>query len=103
MSAILPNGRSKTDAASRYEVGIQAKKIASNSNSFPIEGSAIFIADIVKGVIKDAIVITTNTAFLFRLFCMLLLDISLICSLLWFMSYYTAINCSNKHCNYENR
>jgi hypothetical protein len=64
MSAILPKGRTKTDAANKYEVGIQTRRIASILNSTPIEGSAIFIADNIKGVIKEAIVITTNTAFL---------------------------------------
>ena len=42
--------------ASKNDVGIQLNKIALVKNSLPIAGSAILMADDIKGVKKDAII-----------------------------------------------
>jgi hypothetical protein len=67
ISAIRPNGRRKTVADRRYEVGIQANRTASISNSRPIRGSAMFIEEPINGVRNEAMVTTSNTDFLLTL------------------------------------
>jgi hypothetical protein len=67
MSAILPNGTRKTAVAKRNAVATQPSKTASMANSFPIVGSAILTEDPIKGMRKEVIVTTSNTAFLLTL------------------------------------
>ena len=67
MSATLPRGRRNTVAAKRYEVATHASETALIEKSSPIEGSAILMVDPIKGVRKEAIVITMSTVLLLTL------------------------------------
>lgn len=62
ISANRPKGAKKTAADNKNEVATQLKITASAENSFPIEGNAIFVADPIKGVTKEAKDVTTNVA-----------------------------------------
>jgi hypothetical protein len=64
ISATLPNGTRKTADANIYEVATQPIKTASIDNSCPIEGSAIFTEDPIKGVRNEAIVAIIRVTFL---------------------------------------
>ena len=50
--------------ASKNDVGIQLKRIAFVKNSFPMAGSAIFMADDIKGVKNDEIIAIINAGVL---------------------------------------
>lgn len=54
MSASFPNGTKNTTEASKNEVAIQLNVMASADSSFPMEGSAMFIEEPVKGTRKEA-------------------------------------------------
>jgi len=58
MSAILPKGTKNTAADKRYEVLTQLKRTASMANSFPREGRAMLIDELMKGVKKEPTVAT---------------------------------------------
>ena len=54
MSAMRPKGVKKTAADNKKEVATQLKVTASAENSFPIDGSAILVAEPINGVAKEA-------------------------------------------------
>jgi len=64
ISAILPKGKRKAAAESRYAVATQFKETASNDSFVPIEGSATLIEDEVKGVRKLLIMAIASATFL---------------------------------------
>lgn len=67
MSANLPNGTRNIADARRYEVATQPIEIASMENSCPIEGSAIFTDDVIKGERNEDVVAIISVTFLLAL------------------------------------
>ena len=60
ISANLPKGMANIADARKQDVEIQLNKIALAANSLAIVGSAILIAEPIKGVKKEAMVATSN-------------------------------------------
>jgi hypothetical protein len=77
MSAILPNGTRNTAAARRYEVATQFNSTASIENCFPIEGSAIFTEDPIKGVMNAATEAIISVVFLLTLLVLFIIWLNL--------------------------
>jgi hypothetical protein len=67
MSAILPIGTRNIAAARRNEVATQLNRTGSIKNSFPINGSAMFIEELINAVMKELRVVTNKAVFLYKL------------------------------------
>ncbi|GAI27508.1 unnamed protein product [marine sediment metagenome] len=75
ISAILPKGTRNIAAARRYEVATQLNKTAFIANSCPIDGSAMLMEELIKGVTKEANAATNKAALLVATLFILILSI----------------------------
>ena len=64
MSANLPAGIKTTATDKNMAVLTQPRRIASMANSFPMEGSAMFIEEVVKAITNENVETTTKVALL---------------------------------------